>query len=84
MKNLEISERAVKLGKYVVDKKTTVRGAAKQFKISKSTVHKDITSILKEENISLYNEVKKQLDYNKSVGHLRGGEATRQKNLKKY
>ena len=38
-----IEERTVELGKYIVEKKCTVREAAKKFGISKSTVHKDVT-----------------------------------------
>lgn len=35
-------QRAVILGKYILENKTTVRAAAKKFGISKSTVHKVI------------------------------------------
>lgn len=38
-----IEERAVNLAHYIIDSKDTVRGAAKKFGISKSTVHKDVT-----------------------------------------
>ena len=43
MKNVSIEERAVNLVHYIIDSKDTVRGAAKKFGISKSTVHKDVT-----------------------------------------
>ena len=43
MKNISIEERAVNLAHYIIDSKDTVRGAAKKFGISKSTVHKDVT-----------------------------------------
>ena len=43
MKNVSIEERAVELAHYIIDSKDTVRGAAKKFGISKSTVHKDVT-----------------------------------------
>ena len=36
-----VAERACRLGEYIKCHKTTVRGAAGVFKISKSTVHKD-------------------------------------------
>ena len=42
----DIEERAVILGRYILEHKATVRAAAKQFGISKSTVHKDITEKL--------------------------------------
>lgn len=38
-----IEERAIDLAQYIIDSKDTVRGAAKKFGISKSTVHKDVT-----------------------------------------
>ncbi len=43
MKNISIEERAVKLAQYIIDSKDTVRGAAKKFGISKSTVHTEVT-----------------------------------------
>ena len=43
MKCISIDERAIELAHYIIDSKDTVRGAAKKFGISKSTVHKDVT-----------------------------------------
>ena len=43
MKGVSIEERAIELAHYIIDSKDTVRGAAKKFGISKSTVHKDVT-----------------------------------------
>lgn len=73
------SSRAAMLGEYIVETGATVRAAAKVFKISKSTVHKDITTVLQRESPSLYIEVKKVLEQNKSERHIRGGMATRRK-----
>ena len=72
-------ERAVALGQYVVETGATVRFAAQQFGISKSTVHKDLTQRLKRQNRALYNGVRRVLQQNKEDRHLRGGAATRQK-----
>lgn len=72
-------ERAIALGEYVTATGATVRAAAKQFGISKSTVHKDLTQRLKRQNRALYNNVQKILQLNKEERHLRGGAATRQK-----
>lgn len=74
-----VNERCVKLGNYLVEKKATVRQAAAEFGVSKSTVHKDVTEILKRVDIDLYLKVKQVLDLNKQERHLRGGEATRRK-----
>lgn len=43
MKGMSIEERAIKLAQYIIDTKDTVRGAAKRFGISKSTVHMEVT-----------------------------------------
>ncbi|MFA8438366.1 sporulation transcriptional regulator SpoIIID [Pueribacillus sp. YX66] len=74
-----IKERTIKIGKYIVETRKTVRVIAKEFGVSKSTVHKDLTERLPVINPELANEVTKILDYHKSVRHLRGGEATRLK-----
>ncbi|MCA0991254.1 sporulation transcriptional regulator SpoIIID [Alkalihalobacillus hwajinpoensis] len=72
-----IKERTIKIGNYIVETKKTVRVIAKEFGVSKSTVHKDLTERLPEINPDLANEVKGILEYHKSIRHLRGGEATR-------
>lgn len=77
-----IEERCVILGNYLVETKTTVRATAKEFGISKSTVHKDVTQILKRVDTDLYLQVKEILDLNKRERHIRGGEATRRKYTK--
>ncbi|MEE0929243.1 MAG: sporulation transcriptional regulator SpoIIID [Acutalibacteraceae bacterium] len=72
-------DRAIILGEYILDTGATVRAAAKVFKISKSTVHKDVTERLRFRSPSLYRQVKEVLDKNKSERHLRGGMATKEK-----
>ncbi|MBQ9267521.1 MAG: sporulation transcriptional regulator SpoIIID [Clostridia bacterium] len=79
MGKVYIEERAVELAHYIIDSKDTVRGAAKKFGISKSTVHKDVTERLRKINPSLAEETRKILDENKAERHIRGGEATRLK-----
>ena len=79
MGKVYIEERAVELAHYIIDSKDTVRGAAKKFGISKSTVHKDVTERLKKINPSLAEATRKILDENKAERHIRGGEATRLK-----
>ena len=74
-----LEDRAIKLAEYITENKTTVRKAAKEFGISKSTVHKDVSERLKGINLSLYKDVKKILDFNKSQRHIRGGFATKNK-----
>jgi putative DeoR family transcriptional regulator, stage III sporulation protein D len=43
MTKVSIEERAIELAQYIIDSKDTVRGAAKKYGISKSTVHTDVT-----------------------------------------
>ncbi len=74
-----IEERVMELAGYIVEKKTTVRAAAKKFGISKSTVHKDVTERLAAINQKLANEVRIILEENKAERHIRGGQATKVK-----
>lgn len=62
-----------------MDTRKTVRVIAKEFGVSKSTVHKDLTERLPEINPELASEVKVILDHHKAIRHLRGGEATKLK-----
>ena len=52
-------ERCEILAEYVIDTGATVRNTAIHFGVSKSTVHKDLTSRLKYINPSLYKSVKR-------------------------
>lgn len=74
-----IEERAVMLAQYIIEHRTTVRAAAKQFGISKSTVHKDLSERLPAFNRTLYLQAKQVLEENKAQRHIRGGMATREK-----
>lgn len=78
MKN-PVEERAVELAVYIVENRSTVRAAAKQFGISKSTVHMDVATRLKKVNPGLYVQVREVLDVNKAQRHIRGGIATKEK-----
>ena len=74
-----IEERVLELAKYILDTKATVRAAAVKFRVSKSTVHKDMTYRLKRQNHALYEQVREVLCTNKQERHIRGGMATREK-----
>ena len=79
MRGISIEERAIELAQYIIDSKDTVRGAAKKFGISKSTVHKDVSERLLKINPALAREVRSILDENKAERHIRGGMATKLK-----
>ena len=74
---LNIEERAIELAHYIIDSKDTVRGAAKKFNVSKSTVHKDLSERILKINPALAYEVRQILDENKAERHIRGGMATK-------
>ena len=73
------AERAVMLAKYIVDTGDTVRGAAQEFGVSKSTVHSDVSKRLRRINPGLWRQCDKVLQHNKDERHLRGGKATKEK-----
>lgn len=75
----DVFDRPNVLAEYIIETGATVRATAKVFKISKSTVHKDVTEKLKNISPSLYEEVRQVLEKNKEERHIRGGEATRRK-----
>ena len=79
MGKMYIEERAINLAHYIIDKRDTVRGAAKKFGISKSTVHKDVSERLIKINPALAQDVRHILDDNKAERHIRGGMATKLK-----
>ena len=78
-RNGSIEERAINLAHYIIDSKDTVRGAARKFGVSKSTVHKDVSERLLKINPILANEVREILDEKKAERHIRGGMATKLK-----
>lgn len=79
-----IEERAIKIATYIIENNATVRQTAKQFGVSKSTVHKDVTERLESVNKALAQEARKVLDVNKSERHIRGGLATKEKYLHQH
>ena len=74
-----IEDRACELAVYIIENHATVRAAAKQFGVSKSTVHKDVSERLETINHSLYLQAKEIREQNKAERHIRGGIATRRK-----
>jgi putative DeoR family transcriptional regulator (stage III sporulation protein D) len=74
-----IKLRTLDEARFIIEGTATVRDTAKEFDVSKSTVHKDVSERLREIDATLFGEVKKILDFNLSERHLRGGIATREK-----
>jgi len=74
-----IRERAIKIGEHILETKDTIRKTAEKFGVNRSTVYRDITERLPRINKELADQVQKVIEYNKTVRHIRGGEATRKK-----
>jgi putative DeoR family transcriptional regulator (stage III sporulation protein D) len=72
-----IEDRVIEVAKYIIENKATVRDTAKKFKISKSTVHKDVTERLEKLNPQLAEQTRQVLNVNKAERHIRGGQATK-------
>ena len=71
----------MEIAHYIIENNATVRQTAKQFGISKSTVHKDVTDRLEQISPTLAREVRQVLNVNKAERHIRGGLATKDKYL---
>lgn len=78
-----IEERVLETADYIIENKATVRQCAKEFGISKSTVHKDVSERLLQINSSMAHQVREVLEKNKKERHIRGGMATKEKYLLK-
>lgn len=71
-----IEERAVEIAGYIIAHQATVRKAAQEYRISKSTVHKDVTQRIEEVDPVLAAQVRQVLQHNMEERHIRGGQAT--------
>ena len=77
--NQAIEKRVLKIAEYIVQHGATVRQTARVFGVSKSTVHKDMETRLKQLSSAMDQEVAAVFARNKAERHLRGGEATRKR-----
>ena len=80
--NKKITNRVIEEFKYIINNKKTIRQTATLFKVSKSTVHKDMQERLKYMNKYLFEKIKKIFNYHKEIRHLNGGLATKNKYLR--
>ena len=77
--NKTIMNRVINEANYILKTENTIREVAKIFKVSKSTVHKDLHERLKKIDIILYQKVDNIMKYHIDIRHLRGGESTKKK-----
>lgn len=78
-----IMDRVLKEASYMLENKSTVRDIANIYNISKSTVHKDLQERLRDINVELHTKIIKIFDEHIQTRHIKGGEATKQKYLKR-
>ena len=76
-----IVKRVISEAEYMIKTGETLRQIAKVFKVSKSTVHKDLKDRLKLIDIDLYYKTQKILKYHIDIRHIKGGESTKKKYL---
>lgn len=81
--NKDLIRRVKEEAKYLLKTKKTIREVAKAFGISKSTIHKDMQERLKKVSPELFKEVRVVLNEHLEIRHIKGGETTKQKYLKK-
>lgn len=74
-----ISVRVINEADYIIETGKTVRELAGIFKVSKSTVHKDLHERLLKIDKKRYDKVDEILKYHINIRHLRGGESTKKK-----
>ena len=79
--NKTIMERIIKEADYILKTKDTVRDIAKLFKVSKSTVHKDLQERLLSIDTKLHSKVQEIFNEHIDIRHIRGGISTRNKYL---
>jgi len=75
----EIISRVEEISDYILETKDTIRETAKKYKISKSTVHKDIKEKLKEIDLKKYNQIILILKDHIETRHILGGQSTKLK-----
>lgn len=78
-----IKKRVMEESIYIINTGDTIRDIAKKFKVSKSTVHKDLTDRLFNTDKEIYKKVSSILKYHLNIRHIRGGESTKRKYLLK-
>lgn len=76
-------ERVHACADYIIETKNTIRETAQKFGVSKSTIHKDIHNRLIEIDKEKYKKVQEVFLNHIQVRHIRGGQSTKEKYLKK-
>lgn len=80
--NLSIKKRVLEEADYMIHTKETVREMSKIFRVSKSTVHKDLHERLEVLDRKKYEQVTNIMNEHIEIRHIKGGESTKKKYLK--
>ena len=75
----DIVERVLKVTDHIINTKDTIRKTASIFKVSKSTIHKDVKDRLMNIDINKYNKVQEIIKEHLETRHILGGESTKKK-----
>lgn len=79
----KIKKRVIEEADYIINTKDTIRKASFFFNRSKSTIHKDLHERLEKIDKNRYEKLNNIFLYHISIRHLNGGEATKNKYLKR-
>lgn len=81
--NNRIYNRVIDEAKYIIINDKTVRDASLVFGVSKSTVHNDMRNRLSLIDKNLYEKVSSIMEFHTDIKHIKGGESTKRKFLKR-
>ena len=79
----EVHLRVMQAAEHILETGATVRACAREFGVSKTTIHKDVTERLKQIDSELAARTQQVLERNKRERHIRGGRVTREKYLRR-
>ena len=73
----KIEKRALKAAETILQTKGTIRSTAEILKVSRTTIHNDLTKILPQINGELHRKVMELFEINTKERHIRGAIATK-------
>ena len=81
--NKKIISRVIEEASYIIDTNKTIREVSIVFGVSKSTVHNDMRYRLSLIDKNLYEKVSSIMEFHADIKHIKGGESTKRKFLKR-
>jgi len=75
----KLNKRVLDESNYIIETNQTIRKTAQVFKVSKSTIHKDIQERLKKIDINKYKIIEKIFEKHIETRHIIGGQSTKLK-----